>query len=193
MQAQGRWERTALALTADHGEELWDHGAFEHGHALYGELIRVPMLLHAPGLAPGRVMAQAQHADLFQTIAALGGAAPPPEARGTDLRAVADGPPDRPVLTEDCLYGPARVALTQGSHRLIVNLQTHAAGVFQIDLYGQRDVQIRDPIEARRLSEPLMEATEAARGDLEIRALPDRTAPLTDENMEKLRALGYLR
>jgi hypothetical protein len=38
-----------------------------------------------------------------------------------------------------------------------------------------------------------MEALQAARGDLAIRALPDTTAPLTDENMEKLRALGYIR
>jgi arylsulfatase A-like enzyme len=193
LRSQGRWERTALAFTADHGEELWDHGAFEHGHALYGELIRVPLLIRAPDLAAGRVEAQVQHADLFQTLLALGGAAPPAEAHGVDLRKLCDGQPDRPVLSEDCLYGPPRVALTQGGHRLIVNLSTHAVAVFAVDPFGQTDVPVRDPAEAQRLSAPLMEALQAARGDLAIRALPEGTAPLTDENMEKLRALGYIR
>jgi arylsulfatase A-like enzyme len=44
-----------VAITADHGEELWDHGGFEHPPKLYQELLAVPLLIHVPGGADGTV------------------------------------------------------------------------------------------------------------------------------------------
>ena len=42
-----------VILLSDHGEEFWDHGDFEHGHSLYDELLRVPMIARGPGFPPG--------------------------------------------------------------------------------------------------------------------------------------------
>jgi arylsulfatase A-like enzyme len=41
-------ERTWIIVTSDHGEEFWDHGGFLHGHTLYDELLRVPLVLIPP-------------------------------------------------------------------------------------------------------------------------------------------------
>jgi arylsulfatase A-like enzyme len=38
-----------VVVTADHGEELKDHGLIGHGNTLYEELIRVPLLILLPG------------------------------------------------------------------------------------------------------------------------------------------------
>jgi arylsulfatase A-like enzyme len=190
LRTQGRWDRTVLAVTADHGEELWDHGAFEHGHALYGELIRVPLLLRAPGLASGREARLVQHADLFQTLLALGGVPAPAEAHGHDLRQLPVE--ERPVLSEDCLYGPPRIALTQGELRLIVNLDSKVANVFELDAGSQGDVRVEDQARAEQLALPMAGQIRQLRGDLLPRDLPERTAPLTTEAMEQLRSLGYL-
>jgi len=43
-------EKIIIFLTADHGEELWDHGSFEHGHSLYNEFIKVHLIIYYPGL-----------------------------------------------------------------------------------------------------------------------------------------------
>ena len=82
-----------------------DHGGFEHGHTLYGEILRVPLVLAAPGVEPGRVAAPVQHADLFRTILGLSGVAVPAEAEGTDLRALAAIPraAARPLLSRRLL------------------------------------------------------------------------------------------
>jgi len=48
----GRWENCIFAFTADHGEELLDHGGRYHPPSrLMEELIHVPLLLRVPGNA----------------------------------------------------------------------------------------------------------------------------------------------
>ena len=46
---------TIVVIVADHGEEFGEHGNFGHGYALYEECVRVPLVLHVPGVAPRRI------------------------------------------------------------------------------------------------------------------------------------------
>lgn len=61
-------DNDVVVFFADHGEELWDHRGFEHGHTLFDELLRVPMMVQAPGLAPGRVDAPVSLLDVTPTV-----------------------------------------------------------------------------------------------------------------------------
>jgi arylsulfatase A-like enzyme len=54
LQERGLAEETAIVVTADHGEEFWDHGSVGHGHSVYDELLRVPMIVRIPGLTEGK-------------------------------------------------------------------------------------------------------------------------------------------
>jgi choline-sulfatase len=47
----GLYDDALIVLTSDHGEELWEHGGYEHGHTLYEELLRVPLMVKHPGAA----------------------------------------------------------------------------------------------------------------------------------------------
>ncbi|MEW6273274.1 MAG: sulfatase, partial [Thermodesulfobacteriota bacterium] len=87
--------RTAIVLTADHGEEFWDHGGVEHGHTLYDEVVRVPLVLYAPGREPLRRPRTdlTTAIDVAPTIAALTGTDPRAFA-GDDLLA---SPPSAPA------------------------------------------------------------------------------------------------
>ena len=40
--------RDGVVLTADHGEELFEHGGFEHGHAYEEEVTHVPLIIRPP-------------------------------------------------------------------------------------------------------------------------------------------------
>lgn len=59
-----------------HGEELFDHGAVGHGHALHEELVRVPLVLSWPERWPRaqRFAERVSLADVMPTLAEAGGA-----------------------------------------------------------------------------------------------------------------------
>ena len=65
--------RTAVVVTADHGESLGDHGEPDHGLFLYDSTLAVPLIVAAPGLQPRVVTEQVRHIDVAPTIAALAG------------------------------------------------------------------------------------------------------------------------
>ncbi len=54
LQARGLYKRTVILFTSDHGEQFREHGATLHGHTLYEEELRVPLILLAHGIR-GRV------------------------------------------------------------------------------------------------------------------------------------------
>jgi arylsulfatase A-like enzyme len=49
LKRRGVLDRTVVVITSDHGEELGEHGLFEHGESLYRPEIRVPLLFLLPG------------------------------------------------------------------------------------------------------------------------------------------------
>jgi len=44
----GLYEKTMIIFTSDHGEEFFDHKAWDHGHSLYNESIKVPLIIKFP-------------------------------------------------------------------------------------------------------------------------------------------------
>ena len=75
VEAHGLRERTAIILTADHGEEFWDHGGFEHGQTLYEEVLRVPFVVAGPDRSRASSANLTTVLDVGPTILALAGAA----------------------------------------------------------------------------------------------------------------------
>jgi arylsulfatase A-like enzyme len=80
LRAAGAMDGTLVAITADHGESLGEHGLLNHQYGLYDSLLRVPMVLHYPdAFAAGlRVPGQVQTLDLFRTLLDIAEVEPPP-------------------------------------------------------------------------------------------------------------------
>jgi arylsulfatase A-like enzyme len=60
--------RTAIIVTSDHGEAFGEHGMVRHGFELWEELVRVPLIVHVPGVAPQRLSVRRSGIDLVPTI-----------------------------------------------------------------------------------------------------------------------------
>jgi arylsulfatase A-like enzyme len=57
MADMGLLDDTLLIVTADHGEEFWEHGSVGHGHSIFQELIHVPFIVFWKGVVPaGRLV-----------------------------------------------------------------------------------------------------------------------------------------
>jgi arylsulfatase A-like enzyme len=86
LRALGILDATAVVLTADHGEGLGDHGELQHGRTLFEELVRVPLVIRAPGLPAGaRVDGPVQLEDLAPTLLELLGLEVPGGLDGRSL------------------------------------------------------------------------------------------------------------
>lgn len=93
LRARGLWDDTVLTVTSDHGESLGEHGEDTHGFFIYDSTIRIPWLLRAPGLAPGRFAHQVRLLDVMPTMVAQADVAGTPVVAndGTDLSAYLAG------------------------------------------------------------------------------------------------------
>ena len=82
LSADGLLDRTTVVLTADHGDELLEHGHVGHAstshHAtLFEEVLRIPLFVIDGRIAAGRrVTERVQGLDLFPTLLSLVGVAP---------------------------------------------------------------------------------------------------------------------
>ena len=85
--SRGLDDRTVVAIAADHGESLGEHGELTHGLLLYQPVLSVPLLLRAPGLAARRVDTPVSLVDLAPSLAGLlRQPLPPPKGGALDGR-----------------------------------------------------------------------------------------------------------
>lgn len=197
----GRAKRPVVAaLTADHGEEFWDHGHFEHGHDYYREVTWVPLVFWGAGAVPaGRtVTTVAGLIDVAPTLVELSGLpamVPDAPAEGRSLVGLwgtggGAGTVAPARFSGGNLYGLPAVLVEDGPWRFLLR----ANGMQE--LY---DVS-RDPQERHNRVFEHPDVAERYRRALEpqLAALMHTGAggvapKLTPEQLEALKALGYVR
>jgi hypothetical protein len=73
LKRRGLYDRTVILFTSDHGEQFWEHGASLHGHTLYEEDLRIPVILLAHGVRARVEDVPVTSADMAPTILDLAG------------------------------------------------------------------------------------------------------------------------
>jgi choline-sulfatase len=147
-------DQTLVIITNDHGEEIADHGRHGHGHTLYQELIRSPLLIRYPPLfSAGPVNPIVESVDLLPTVAEALGMPPQPGLDGVSLIPILGGrPPSLPTygLTEflddqrALMVGRWKLLAGAGGWRKLFDLKS--------DPQERIDIAQRAPV-ARRLCE----------------------------------------
>ncbi|HEX2251667.1 MAG TPA: sulfatase-like hydrolase/transferase, partial [Thermoanaerobaculia bacterium] len=179
--------RTAVAVTADHGESFLEHGHLRHCRSLHEEEVRVPLMLRLPAGAAGRggrrIAAPVTLLDVAPTLLELAGAAPR-SLRGVEGSSLlgrldpAHRPATRPAAPPVVAVAGTWSAVVAGRHKL---LRDAAGGETRLyDLAA-------DPAELHDLAAERPQLTER----LERRLQP--TSPAAAAHLQRLQALGYLR
>ncbi|HLF57840.1 MAG TPA: sulfatase [Thermoanaerobaculia bacterium] len=208
IERRGLAENTAIVLTADHGEEFFEHSRWEHHGNAYDTSLRVPLIVRLPGrrLAGRRSRATASLVDVPAILLGAAGRTEPRYASGRDLLSPASSE-NSPAGERDILIRTERdfrsnlflVGIVSGGYKAIFDTEPrgHAisglVGLFEID---------RDPYERRDLGKQLPELVESlrARVDRDLAAglrssRRRKSLPVANHDRkeeESLRALGYL-
>jgi hypothetical protein len=98
-QEAGLKERLTIVIFADHGEDLGEHGTFNHRHVLADSTLRVPLLVVGPGIAAGEEPAPVGLSGLRAALTARYGLRDrAPGSRALPLKG--EPPPPGPVASE---------------------------------------------------------------------------------------------
>ncbi len=175
---------TIIVFSADHGEELYQRGRRGHGHTLFNEVLHVPLLVSAPGVAHRRIAQPVELRALFRTLPALAGLAPP-RGDAQDLSGCGAGrcPPARPVISLLKLEGIRLEAAQDASRKVILDLSAGTRRFFALDA-GGRETPLARPDDAARAILAALDAARAA-----APAAP--AAPARDKIRKALAAEGY--
>jgi arylsulfatase A-like enzyme len=207
------YDRTMVIVTSDHGEEFFDHGGWEHGHTLYHELLRVPLIMKFPNskFRGKRIETIVSQVDVMPTIL---------EEMGIDDKDLGlDGRSLHPLLKgesrEDRVFfadrrshvtdtnTSQRVTLNDGRMKLILNKVFSPQELTfylypppvtpPVELYDLRE----DPAEKKNIADKnadLVRRLTAQMDGLFKNARPRQPAKtqMTKELEDQLRALGYI-
>jgi hypothetical protein len=204
------WDDTVVVVTADHGEEFYEHGKIGHKNTVYAESVHVPLIVKFPRGGPQGVDERlVSLVDLYPTLLEMAGAAPPAAHHGRSL--LAAPVPERPIFHELLALrylvdpdqdietsGAQWRSIRQGPWKLVWEQDLRDESRHAVQLFDVRD----DPGEARSLSEretarlqalaeAMVAGLEGFERDAEAYA-PAGVVTLDDAEIERLKALGYL-
>lgn len=117
LRGAGLEESSVVVLLSDHGEDLGTHvRRATHGHTLYDEVIRVPLMFYVPSrYAPRRIKNfQAQLIDVYPTVMEVLGLAAPRNVQGRSLVPLLKGgrpPKESTAISEAVLRGHERKSI----------------------------------------------------------------------------------
>lgn len=172
MEQSGLLDRTVVIISADHGEELFEHGWLGHASTsydgkLYDEIIRIPLIVRLPDQSVvGRFDSLAQGVDVMPTIFDMLGIPEDrvdPPMQGSSLLSEANGKSEfsrQYVFSQTTLKGWTTPVVEMNKRVVSVRSKTHkliwfpAAEGYRIEGYNlEEDPQELNDIYASRKSE----------------------------------------
>jgi len=182
----GLWDDTNLIFTADHGEEFYEHGLFDHRNRPYDELIHVPLIVNTASNVGTPSRRYCSLLDIPPTICDFHDINIPTEFEGASLYGETA---DKAVSTGGIVENDKIVAVRTIDRKFIYNTETGEAEYYNLK---------SDPREKKDLNS----GEEGAESDIRQTALrlADRIGnegfdkrELEDEDVRKrLERLGYM-
>ncbi len=191
--------RTVVAVVADHGEHLGEHESFGH-HGLRDEVLHVPLMIAAPGLAARRDPRLTSTIDIAPTVLELLGLPPLSSAQG---RSLSSASASRPVVFSEWRHfnivsggnvwpGAFQFGMRTEGHKLIQDrLFPEESLVFDLsdDPGEERSLFVEKPALSAKLQGQLQRHVSR---DLDAEHVRRTRLPFDEETLGKLRALGYV-
>ena len=197
LEARGLFEDALLILASDHGEEFHEHGNWQHGRALHGESIDVPLIVKLPRDRGGRRIAQrVQHVDLLPTVLAYLGLPQESELEGRSLLPWLNAEDVTAAETRVFSYlhldGRARLSVLDEDWKLIQSMDRGELIWPRLYRLGEDRGELENLAEQYPVRAGYLAALMRRKLALGGSALPTEDAAIDDDVRKSLEALGYL-
>ena len=160
-------ENSIVVVFSDHGTEFFDHGGIDHGHTLYDELIRVPLLVIDPEIKAGPIVhEQVTTLDILPTGLELANLETTPELKkqikGISLVPVlkGDAPAARDLFSETDLrnYTHKRAIRTSDQWKYIMTLESGKDELYNLkkDPDEKKNLVLSETKKAKEIREKLL-------------------------------------
>jgi arylsulfatase len=196
LQKMGLWDEAYLVITSDHGEALCEHGHWAHGQSAHHPELHVPLFLRWSGVMPvgKRVRQTASLIDVLPTMINQLTIAAPPAIQGQSLLHFIEADDlieSMPVFAEGIVMGPEQRAVYVNQWKMLHNLRTASMSLYDVskDPLEQTDLAAQQP-ERIRLFREMMKTQVKINADF-AEGIETRVSPVSDEQRERLKALGY--
>jgi arylsulfatase A-like enzyme len=195
LRARGLDDNTLIVITADHGEEFLEHGGWGHSHALWQEILHVPLIICGPGIQAGLVdTLTAGQFDILPTICGYLSIASPPNLDGVNLLDSVPRSADRSIPSSRVGMDKVFQWGVEGEEGLVSVLTGNTKAIMDF-VSGQPESMydlLSDPGEQNPM-EISPEMTELLDNYWTTPQTGNPTAANSDAINEQLRGLGYIR
>lgn len=187
-----------IAFTADHGEELWEHGGFAHGHTLHAEVIRVPMIVKPPNFSnPVAIEEPVSTINILPTLLNLCGIdLSDLTADGSSLVPMwspgAESNP-QPIFIADTLFAGDQRSVIHEGYKLIVKPDQNESELYNLasDPGEYENLIDSDPERAQQLRDLLNDFEARAAIQRDALGISTFDAQFNKKAIDQLRSLGY--
>ncbi len=191
MRSRGILAESNVILTSDHGEAFDEHGSSGHGHTLFNEMLRVPVMVWGSAVEPGRYEDPISLIDLEPTIL---------EIAAADASTAGSGQSMWPLLTTGRSH-PRRTLFAEWTHpgelkavirwpfKAILEPATDARWLFNLAVDPREETNL-----AGSRASDFYEFMADLQGLLDAEAAGTMNrAPIDPTVLEALKSLGYIR
>ncbi|MGH9322289.1 MAG: sulfatase [Vicinamibacteria bacterium] len=190
----GLYNSSLIFFTADHGEEFFEHGAWGHGHTLYNELLRIPLIVKLPnhraehrGALDARL---ASSMDVLPTIRDVLGANWAANWSAPSLLSEID---DRRSVSAYKDQTDPRARTMYLSEQKVIQMLDPSGGILREELYClDSDPREKDGKGGCGSNNMLWSEIRAGLARDESLGMPSEKVEMDSETEEELRSLGYI-
>lgn len=202
LKRKGVYDDSMLVVLSDHGEEFFDHHSWEHGHTLYKELVKIPLLVKYPrARRTGRVKDLASITDIAGMMLNESGLAYDEsvfrDRTGEEKRVLPVLLPVSPIIKEF----PPKLSFVDKNYHFIFNVRDEEKPAFfdppppaarDMELYESKDYLEKTDLHKRRKHITDRFGKQLAKYLELFEGVKMDKFKLNKELEEKLKSLGYL-
>jgi arylsulfatase A-like enzyme len=146
------WDRTLIVVSGDHGEAFYEHGTAAHANGVHEEVIKVPLVVRAPGLPSGPDGRPAHLLDVAPGVFHLLGLPVHPSFQGENLFA-AESRADRTRYMISDTPWKTQLGVVRSGFKLIRDGDTGGSVLYDLakDPGEKVDATEAHPVRAREL------------------------------------------